>query len=177
VGFEHFHRRAFVNYQLNRAHALGFADRNELYDAAARVKSTDDCVAVFEALSSRAVADGRAKHATSYLRLAEFFTPPRSAAKVERYCRYRDPFDVAFAGEGMVRHEVPYAGAALPAYSLPAVGQSSQGTVLVHGGFDSLIEEFYVIWQRVAAAGFEVIAFEGPGQGGARTMMINVMLS
>ena len=47
----------------------------------------------------------------------------------------------------------------------------------MHGGFDSLIEEFYVIWQRVAAAGFEVIAFEGPGQGGARTMMINVMLS
>ncbi len=42
--------------------------------------------------------------------------------------------------------------------------------MLVHGGFDSLIEEFYVIWQRIALAGFDVIAFEGPGQGGARTL-------
>lgn len=40
--------------------------------------------------------------------------------------------------------------------------------VLVHGGFDSLIEEFVGIWVRLAEAGFDVIAFEGPGQGGAR---------
>jgi pimeloyl-ACP methyl ester carboxylesterase len=42
--------------------------------------------------------------------------------------------------------------------------------VLVHGGFDSTIEEFFGIWERIAAAGFDVIAFEGPGQGGARTL-------
>lgn len=34
VGFQRFHRRAFLNYQLNRAYALGFADRGELHDAA-----------------------------------------------------------------------------------------------------------------------------------------------
>ena len=45
-----------------------------------------------------------------------------------------------------------------------------RGTVLLHGGFDSLIEEFDAIWQRMAAAGFNVIAFQGPGQGGARTV-------
>ncbi len=42
--------------------------------------------------------------------------------------------------------------------------------MLVHGGFDSLIEEFVAIWQRVAAAGFDVVAFDGPGQGGARRL-------
>jgi pimeloyl-ACP methyl ester carboxylesterase len=42
--------------------------------------------------------------------------------------------------------------------------------VLVHGGFDSLIEEFFCIWERIAAAGFDVVAFEGPGQGGARAL-------
>jgi pimeloyl-ACP methyl ester carboxylesterase len=42
--------------------------------------------------------------------------------------------------------------------------------VLVHGGFDSLIEEFFTIWQRIAAAGFDVVAFDGPGQGGARRL-------
>jgi pimeloyl-ACP methyl ester carboxylesterase len=170
VGFQRFHRRAFLNYQLNRAHALGFADQRELHAAAARVRSPEDSVSVFEDLSARALSEGRVRQATSYLRVAEFFTPPRSAAKVERYRRYRGLFDVAVAGHGLVRHDVPYAGAVLPAYTLPALGASARGTVLVHGGFDSLIEEFYAIWQRVAFAGFEVIAFEGPGQGGARTL-------
>lgn len=170
VGFERFHRREFLNYQFNRTYALGFTDRDELLDAASRVRSVEDCVAVFEALSRRAALDGRAVHATGCMRVAEFFTPPRSAAKVARYRRYRDLFDTLVEGTGVVRLEVPFAGAALPAYQLPATGPSAGATVLVHGGFDSVIEEFYPIWQRIAAAGFDVIAFEGPGQGGARTL-------
>jgi hypothetical protein len=70
VGFERFHRRAFLNYQFNRAHALGFADRDELHEAASRVSSVQDCAAVFDALSQRAAAEGRTRNATSYLRLA-----------------------------------------------------------------------------------------------------------
>ena len=171
VGFEKFHRREFFNYQFNRAHGLGWADGNELRDAAARTRSTEDCVAVFEDLSAQAAADGRLRHAVGYLRLAEFFTPPRSAAKVERYRRFRALFDAAFSGGGLIRHAIPYAGASLPAYWLPAAGERpSGGAVLIHGGFDSLIEEFYPIWQRIAVAGFDVVAFEGPGQGGARAL-------
>jgi pimeloyl-ACP methyl ester carboxylesterase len=118
----------------------------------------------------RAAVDGRLQQATSYLRVAEFFTPPRSSAKAERYRRYRELFDIAFTSDGLTRHEVPYVGATLPAYRLPAVGPATGGTAIVHGGFDSLIEEFYAIWQRLARSGFDVIAFEGPGQGGARTL-------
>ena len=57
VGFERFHRRDFLNYQFNRAHALGFVDRGELFAAAARVRSGPDCVPVFEDLSARALRD------------------------------------------------------------------------------------------------------------------------
>jgi hypothetical protein len=74
VGFEKFHRRGFLNYQFNRAHGLGWADGHELRDAAARTRSTGDCVAVFEDLSAQAAAEGRLRHAVGYLRLAEFFT-------------------------------------------------------------------------------------------------------
>ena len=170
VGFERFHRRWFLNYQLNRAYALGFADRRDLREAARQVSSAEECVAVFDVLSSRAVAEGRLRQAASYLRVAEFFTRPGSAAKLQRYRRFRDLFDVAFADVGVVRRQVPYGGAALPAYLLPSLDQHGFGTVLLHGGFDSVIEEFYAIWQRIAAAGFDVIAFEGPGQGGARAL-------
>jgi pimeloyl-ACP methyl ester carboxylesterase len=173
IGFEQFHPRRFINYQLNRAHALGYTDTDEMRRAAARVDKAAGCVPVFEALASDAADAGRPRHATSYLRLAEFFTPCRDPQKVPRYRRYRDLFDRAFADSGAVRHDVTYAGSAacpLPAYRLPATNGSSRGVVLLHGGFDSLVEEFFAIWERVANAGFDIIAFEGPGQGGARAL-------
>jgi pimeloyl-ACP methyl ester carboxylesterase len=170
VGFEKFHRRAFVNYQLNRAHALGYADPGELRQAAARIAGSDDCVRVFDAISSEAEQAGRLRHAASYQRVSEFFTPGGDPAKAARYRRYRDLFDGGFADAGAVRHEISYEGSTLPAYRLAAIGGPRLGAVLLHGGFDSLIEEFFAIWERIAAAGFDVIAFDGPGQGGARTL-------
>ena len=152
VGFERFHRQRFIDYQLNRAHALGYVERDELRRAATEIRSREDCVAVFEALSARAEREGRLRSATSYLRLAEFFTPPRSPEKPARYRRYRQLFDAAFADSGARRHDVGYAGSALPAYRLAARGAAARGTVLLHGGFDSLIEEFFAIWERIATA-------------------------
>jgi pimeloyl-ACP methyl ester carboxylesterase len=170
VGFRAFHRNGFINYQLNRAHSLGYTVRDELEASARAIRGLDDCAAVFTALADRAEAQGRLRNATSYLRVAEFFTPKRSGAGIPIYRRYRDLFDRAFLDGGAVRHEIPYAGATLPAYRLRAAGPAARGTVLLHGGFDSLIEEFYVIWERIAASGFDVIAYEGPGQGGARAL-------
>ncbi|MEX2395225.1 MAG: alpha/beta fold hydrolase, partial [Actinomycetota bacterium] len=170
VGFQRFHRRRFFNYQLNRAHALGYAHTQDLLDAAGTIKRRSDCVEVFNRLSNTAMSEGRFRNATSYLRIAEFFTPPRSPSKLPTYERYRELFDQGFGGAGIVRHEVPYRNASLPAYLYPSTAGRSDGTVLVHGGFDSLIEEFFAIWQRIAAAGFNVIAFDGPGQGGARAL-------
>ena len=170
VGFERFHRRKWLNYQLNRAHALGFARSDELRETAAGVASPGQCSDAFQQLARRAEAQSRLRNATSYLRIAEFFTPPRSVEKAPIYRRYRELFDAAFADTGVVRHEIAYAGSSLPAYVLPALDGPSRGTILLHGGFDSLIEEFFAIWQRIAAAGFDVVAFEGPGQGGARAL-------
>ncbi|MBY0276468.1 alpha/beta hydrolase [Candidatus Binatia bacterium] len=170
VGFATFHRDAFLNYQLNRAYALGFADPGELRATASALRSFDRAADAFAALAERAERVGRLRNATSYLRIAEFFSPKRSGVGVPIYRRYRALFDRAFADGGAVRHEIPYAGAALPAYHLPAAAAPSRGTILLHGGFDSLIEEFYVIWQRIAESGFDVIAYEGPGQGGARAL-------
>ncbi|MGB0875454.1 MAG: hypothetical protein ACPGVY_02880 [Mycobacterium sp.] len=108
VGFERFHRQPFVNYQLNRTHALGFADRDELTEVAGAIRTRSDCVDEFEALSRRAEGEGRLKNATSYLRLAEFFTPHRSPQKLVCYQRYRQLFDAGFADTPIARQDVPY---------------------------------------------------------------------
>lgn len=170
VGFERFHKKQFLNYQFNRAHSLGYGRRDEIAEAAGRVTGASDCARVFDELSTLASDDGRPANAACYLRVAEFFTPGESPEKVARYRRYRDLFDAATAAGDIERHAIRYAHGSLPAYRLRSNGQVRRGTVLVHGGFDSLIEEFFAIWHRVADAGFDVVAFDGPGQGGARRL-------
>jgi pimeloyl-ACP methyl ester carboxylesterase len=169
VGFESFHRQRFLNYQLNRAHSLGFIDAGDLRATAGSLRSVTDAPPVLLAAAHEAGESGRLRAAAGYLRLAEFVTPPSSSVKIERYRQFRGAFDVAVSHAARSRLDIPYREAWLPAYLLPSVGQR-HGTVLLHGGFDSLIEEFVGIWERLALAGFDVVAYEGPGQGGARRL-------
>jgi pimeloyl-ACP methyl ester carboxylesterase len=166
IGYRTFHRTPFYNYQMNRLHALGFARAEDIERAAARIRSPQDYVREFRALAAEAKAEGRLKNAAFYLRAAEFFSPHTPEARNAIYAEFIEAFDAAFADAGITRHAAPYNGSFLPAMELKPVGRA-RGTVLLFGGFDSLIEEFFVIAQTIAEAGYRVIAFEGPGQGGA----------
>jgi hypothetical protein len=53
----------------------------------------------------------------------------------------------------------------LPAYRFTP--EHPKGTIVFFGGFDSYIEELTSAFFYLRDAGYEVIAFEGPGQGGA----------
>lgn len=64
---------------------------------------------------------------------------------------------------------IPYEDTTLPGYSFLADSSGEpRPTVVYHGGFDSTLEEDYL---AVAAGalrrGYHVLAFDGPGQGGA----------
>ena len=67
------------------------------------------------------------------------------------------------------RHAIPYTDGHvkgfLPAY--PFTPAQSKGTIVFFGGFDSYIEELMQAFFYLRDAGYEVIAFQGPGQGGA----------
>ncbi len=167
IGYQTFHKQNFFNYQFNRLYALGFTRKSDLEKAAATIKNREDYVQAFKRLAHEARADGRLKNSAFYLRGAEFFVSPTAAEKTEIYTEFIDTFYEAFADEKIGRHEVPYANSFLPAMVLQPETAVIKGTILIFGGFDSLIEEFFIIWKFFAAAGWQVIAFEGPGQGGA----------
>ena len=64
------------------------------------------------------------------------------------------------------RTEVPYGDGYLPVLDIPA--RSQQIDIIVgNSGFDGLIEEMVPMAQLLSEAGYRVILFEGPGQGGA----------
>ena len=63
---------------------------------------------------------------------------------------------------------MPYEDKFLPAIRVAAQGNGKRGVIVLHGGFDSFIEEFYSWMRFFSGLGYQVIAFEGPGQGAAR---------
>jgi len=65
--------------------------------------------------------------------------------------------------------EIPYQGGSLPGYFLGAAKDGRpRATVILTGGYDSTCEELY-FWNGAAALarGYNVLAFDGPGQGAA----------
>jgi pimeloyl-ACP methyl ester carboxylesterase len=164
---QRFHRQPFIDYQLLRAHALGTLPLEAAQRGAARVSRPEHVPVVFGALADEAEGSGRFAEAVGFARVAEFFSPRPSALQEAAYERYLRLWDRSF-GEGVERLEVRYDGGTLPTLRRRAHGPK-RGTVVAFGGFDSLIEEFDPIWRGLAESGLDVVAFDGPGQGGART--------
>lgn len=165
VGFRRLNPDPFLNYQLNRLVACGFVGPERLA-VGSSWRTPEQAAAGFQLLAEQAAAEGAWREAAACQRGAEFFTPHTDPRKRPIYERFQALFARAIEGSGAERHPVPWRGGFLPAWTLPSSGEA-RGTVLFFGGFDSLIEEFFCIWERLAAAGWHVVAFEGPGQGGA----------
>lgn len=123
----------------------------------------------FLALAENASWQGHILRAGFYFRSADFFMRPGDPDRK----RARDNFVRAvrsvYGLDQRERLAIPYADGQveglLPAYRFTPV--QSAGTIVFFGGFDSYIEELTSAFLYLRDAGYEVIAFEGPGQGGA----------
>jgi pimeloyl-ACP methyl ester carboxylesterase len=167
VGYHKFHKKQLFNFQLNRWHSLGYARYEDMVQAGRVVKDFASWKTEMLRLAEEAESEGRLMNAAFYYRAAEFYILKETEEKQELYDKFIDLFDRAFHDDAIERFEVPYLDAYLPAMCVSPDG-AKKGTVVMHGGFDSFIEEFYSWMVYFADAGYEVIAFEGPGQGGAR---------
>lgn len=164
VGHHDLHPHPSINFQLNRL--LPGADHDEVVSAATRVSTLPDWKRVMLTLARQADSEARWLHASSYYRAAEFYMLPGDPAKAAANELFLARFDRAIADLPHERLEVPYAAGALPVLRLPAEG-ARRDTLVVHGGFDSYLEE--LVWSHLdfPAAGIEVVLFDGPGQGQA----------
>lgn len=166
IGYHSFHRKQLFNFQLNRWHSLGYARLEDMEGAGKRIRSFSDWKIEMLKLAETAVSEGRLINAAFYYRAAEFYAKAKDPEKHFLYDKFIDLFYKAFANEGIERHEVPYEGAFLPALRIPPLSEI-KGTIIIHGGFDSFIEEWFSMMKYFSSRGYEVIGFEGPGQGAA----------
>jgi pimeloyl-ACP methyl ester carboxylesterase len=163
VGYHRIHPDASINYQMNRF-STGAPDMiAEMREVAPKIRDYAGYTREFLGLSEQALERGELLKAAYYLRSAEFFMFPgdqRKQAARGRFVRLmREHFGVAEDAN----HLVPYGSWSLSSYrfTLPA----AQGAIVLFGGFDSYIEELFPILLYLRDAGFDVIGFEGPGQG------------
>lgn len=168
VGYHALHPVKIINFQLNRWYSLGYARLEDVKWAGVQIRTFDDWKGVMTGLAEKAVSDERWINAAFYYRAAEFFVFPSDPDKERLYDRFSSlVYEKAFAGEPIERSLVPYGGSYLPALRIPSAQTTARGTIVIHGGFDSFIEEWYSCATFFAAKGFDVIMFEGPGQGAA----------
>jgi pimeloyl-ACP methyl ester carboxylesterase len=168
VGYHTFNPVKIINFQLNRWYSLGYARLEDVRSAGVQIRTFGDWKRVMTSLAENAASEERWINAAFYYRAAEFFVLPSDPDKELLYDRFSDIFyNRAFAGEPIARYKIQYEGTHLPALRIPAAKGPVKGSVVIHGGFDSFIEEWYSCATFFAAQGYDVIMFEGPGQGAA----------
>jgi dienelactone hydrolase len=108
--------------------------------------------------------------ASSYYRTAEFYLhgnqeDPRI---VQTWKKSRDCFlQVVQLSEGVIQPvEIPYEGTTLPGYFYTNdAHKNPRQTLIIQTGFDGTQEELYEYAQAALKRGYNILTFEGPGQG------------
>jgi pimeloyl-ACP methyl ester carboxylesterase len=170
VGFHLLHPDVSMNFQMNRWFSwVGEADMlDELRGVAPRIANYVDWKREFLALAETADRRGHVLRAGLYFRAADFFMRTADPDRRHAHAQFLHAMRSVY-GLDQLGREVPYVvdgtRFVLPAYRFTP--QRCKGTIVFFGGFDSYIEELTPALFYLRDAGYEVIAFEGPGQGGA----------
>jgi dipeptidyl aminopeptidase/acylaminoacyl peptidase len=114
--------------------------------------------------------------ASNYYRTAEFFlhTDPEDPRIVAVWKKSRDSFlkGAKLSDHPIIPVEIPFEGTTLPGYlCLVDKSGAKRPLLIVHSGFDGTKEELYFQTACFAVKrGYNVLLFEGPGQGGVIRM-------
>lgn len=166
--FYNFLENEQFNFQINRIVTYGEKNANieEIRTIVPFLKDMDSWTENWMMLADKAKKEGRFGQATYYYRMAEFYLTDDTHEKLKCYYDFKECFIKANEGTAIARYEIPFEGTFLPAIRIDATKE--KGIILVHGGYDSFMEEFYPVVKDCVNHGYSLVMFEGPGQGLAR---------
>jgi pimeloyl-ACP methyl ester carboxylesterase len=164
IGFRRYHHDISQNFECNRwVESIGPAAIDEVAELARGRNTYPEWIDGFLRLAEIARAADRALAAAYYDRAAGFFMTADDPRRPAARARFVDGMRAIY---GLTPDEVPFGSSTLPAYDLRPAHQNG-GPILLFGGFDSYIEEFFPMVAGMVDAGRRIIMFDGPGQGGA----------
>ena len=166
VGYHSFHKDKQLNFRINHLYSLGYWTKTDAQRIGASIRKVSECQRDLVAFAKQKDAERQKLAAAFGYRAAELFTHPNDPDKMTLYDKFYDRFYTAVQDQQMEQCSIPYQNGALPA--LRFAPENGKGIIVIVGGHDSFMEEFYSVARYIVNAGYEVILFEGPGQGAAR---------
>jgi len=168
VGYETFHQDAALNFLLNRTHSMGYARHEDMVAAGNAIESIVDCKSVMVKMAQQAAAENRLLNAAFYYRIAEFYVPWEDPDKSILYERFSECFYRGCSTDALDNVDIRYGGTPLPAIRVASQCPQSNGSVIVHAGYDGFKEELYAPMRFLSSCGYDVIAFDVPWMGRTR---------
>ncbi len=144
--YDHLHTEPSINFQMNRwINYLGKNALDDMQGIAPRLSDFPSYCREFLALAEKALSEGRNLPAAYYFRSAEFFMRQDDPDKVPTRQKFLRLLWENYAINDGDLHAVPYTDGhvkgLLPAYYF--THNNPKNTIVIHGGFDSYIEEFF----------------------------------
>ena len=163
TGYYSLHPDTGLNYEMNRFSGGDAGMIAQIKEIAPRIKNYDDYTREFLKLSEQAEREGNKLYAACFLRSGEFFIPHGDPRKDKSRLRYLQLMGECYPIAQENLYAIPFENVKLKAYRF--MPQKPIGTIVLFGGFDSYIEDLFPILLFFYEEGFDIIGFEGPGQG------------
>ena len=137
-----------------------------------RVRSTEQITALAQSLAERFSSKGDADAAWRLYFLAAFYLGADDPRKRSFIDAMSASFNEAHKGLALTRHAVPYRGGDLTAMRWEAdpadrvqAPDGTPRTLIMMNGFDGYAEEIIDFASHFPTRPFDIITFDGPGQG------------
>ena len=137
----------------------------------ARIRSTSQITEFAQRMAARFDAEGDAEAAWRLYFLAAFYLPEHDQRKRHFIDAASRNFDASHTHLAMRRHTVPYKDGSLTAIHWQADPDDrarfpdAPSTLVMMNGFDGYAEEIMAFAEYFPCRPFDIIAFDGPGQG------------
>ena len=170
TGYLEFSENVGMNFQLNRFYSMGVMEKAELMEIGRKATDFEKWIALFMETGEKAASEGNHLKAAVCYRAAHFYALSEAKdsdghpLKEMLYETCMEHFDAYYRSFPEIQYQrIPYQSGYLPVYSIKP--DHPKGIIVLHGGYDSLIQEFLSFLPYFGQKGYETYFFEGPGQG------------
>ncbi|MBO4414890.1 MAG: alpha/beta hydrolase [Lachnospiraceae bacterium] len=170
AGYFNFHENEAFNFQLNRFYSFGVFGKDELTEIGSRIDGFETWIRSFRELGEEAEKKRELLKAATCYRAAQFYTLSGEKDEEGRnlksvlYEKCRELFNGYYSRFEEIKYtQIPFENYKIPVYYV--VNDNPKGTIVMHGGYDSIAQEFLLVLKIFSDLGYDVYFFEGPGQG------------
>ncbi|RXT59128.1 alpha/beta fold hydrolase [Lacticaseibacillus chiayiensis] len=165
VGLYQVNHDQSVNFQMNRF--FNWSNDREMLQQMKRLddpkQTYPELVTAFESSGKSALKKNEKLRAAMYFRLAEFYLPSTDSGKINLRHQFISLSNAYYGITEKQHFLIPYENGHMSAYRITP--SNPRGTLLFLNGFDGDIEEVTRLMLVLRDAGYDVIYFDGSGQG------------